>query len=352
MKKILVTGGAGFIGSTLVKILIRERGFSVVNLDKLTYAACRDSLSDVAGNAHYALAQMDIADGTAARELLRREQPDAIIHLAAESHVDRSIEGPAEFIHTNIVGTFSLLEAARTYWKDLPENRKATFRFLHISTDEVFGSLGPDGAFSENSIYDPHSPYSASKASSDHLVRAWYHTYGLPVMITNCTNNYGPCQFPEKLIPLVILNALAGRPLPVYGKGANVRDWLYVEDHAHAILRVLEAGLPGETYCIGGESERSNIEVVSSICHLMDELAPKKEPHESLITYVQDRPGHDARYAMDISKIRRELSWQPQLKFEAGLRLTVQWYLNNRAWWERIQSGVYRGERLGLGAKT
>ncbi len=312
--------------------------------------AISNSLAPVSNDPRYGFVRADIADAPRMRELFESYRPDAVMHLAAESHVDRSIDGPGEFIQTNVVGTFTLLQAALGYWRGLPEPDGRAFRFHHISTDEVFGSLGADGLFCETTAYDPRSPYSASKASSDHLVRAWHHTYGLPVVVTNCSNNYGPYHFPEKLIPLIIINALEGLKLPVYGKGANVRDWLYVEDHARALVSVVTDGAVGHTYCIGGNSERTNLDVVEAICALMDELAPNAGigPRKSLIDFVADRPGHDLRYAIDASKIGTELDWQPRETFESGLRKTVEWYLANRNWWERIRSGVYRGERLGV----
>jgi dTDP-glucose 4,6-dehydratase len=347
---ILVTGGAGFIGSAVVRKLIRATEARVVNVDKLTYAGNPDSLSEVDGDPRYRFEHVDICDAEALARVFAEHRPTAVMHLAAESHVDRSIDGPADFIQTNLVGTFTLLEAARRYWLALPQAERQAFRFLHVSTDEVFGSLGEEGFFTEQTPYSPNSPYSASKAGSDHLVRAWHHTYGLPVVTTNCSNNYGPYQFPEKLIPLMILNALVGKPLPVYGKGENVRDWLYVDDHAEALLTVLERGRIGETYAIGGHNEMKNIDVVRTLCAVVDELAPDAEvgPRERLITYVTDRPGHDLRYAIDASKIQQELGWAPKQTFETGLRETVLWYLENRQWWERVQSGAYRGERLGL----
>lgn len=346
--KVLVTGGAGFIGSALVRYLVGDLGVQVVTLDALTYAGNLASLVPVAKDPRHRFVEADIRDGGALASLLDAEQPDAVMHLAAESHVDRSIDGPAAFIDTNIVGTCTLLEAVRAYWAALPEDRQERFRFHHVSTDEVYGSLGPEGLFTETTPYQPNSPYSASKAASDHLVRAWHHTYGLPVVTSNCSNNYGPYHFPEKLIPLVILNGLEGKPLPIYGSGENVRDWLFVEDHARALWTVLRKGKLGDTYNIGGEAERTNIEVVRAICDLLDEFAPTKEPHHELITFVADRPGHDARYAMDIGKISSELGWQPRETFESGLRKTVRWYLDNRAWWEDIRSGRYQGQRLGL----
>ena len=345
-----MTGGAGFIGSAVVRRLIRDTSHQVLVVDKLTYAGNLDSLAPVAGSDRYGFEQADIADAGRMRAILSRFQPDVIMHLAAESHVDRSIDGPGAFVQTNVVGTFTLLQAALAYWRGLTGERRDAFRFHHISTDEVFGTLGPDGFFHEEYPYQPNSPYSASKAASDHFVRAWHHTYGLPTLVTNCSNNYGPYHYPEKLIPLVILNALEGKPLPVYGRGENVRDWLYVEDHAEALLRVAEAGRVGENYNIGGWNERSNIDVVRAICALMDEMAPNGAigPREGLITYVTDRPGHDLRYAIDAGKIERELGWRPAETFETGLRKTVAWYLDNQAWWQRVRSGVYRGERLGV----
>ena len=350
--KIVVTGGAGFIGSAVVRHLIAETDWRVINLDKLTYAGNLDSVADVSGNPRYQLSRMDILDGPGVRNLLLREQPDAIMHLAAESHVDRSIDGPAAFIDTNIVGTYRLLENACAYWRTLDAERRSRFRFHHISTDEVYGSLGNDRKFHEASPYRPNSPYSASKAASDHLARAWFHTYELPVVITNCSNNYGPYQFPEKLIPLTIVRALQGKSLPVYGKGENVRDWLYVEDHARALIAVLERGRVGETYNIGGNAERRNIDVVKGICAHLDQLrpAPARSPYEGLIEFVADRPGHDLRYAIDAGKIETELGWAPRESFESGLRKTVLWYLQNHGWCERVLSGAYRGERLGLGS--
>ena len=350
--RILVTGGAGFIGSALIRHLIQDTAHSVLNLDKLTYAGNLESLAEVETSDRYRFLQADIADRERVSEALLEFQPDAIMHLAAESHVDRSIDGPAEFIQTNIVGTYQLLEAARAYWQTLPVERREAFRFHHISTDEVYGDLhGVDDLFTETTPYAPSSPYSASKASSDHLVRAWQRTYGLPVLITNCSNNYGPYHFPEKLIPLVILNALDGKPLPVYGNGTQVRDWLFVEDHARALFKVVSEGKVGETYNIGGHNEQKNIDVVRGICALLEELAPQKpagiERFEDLITFVKDRPGHDLRYAIDASKIERELGWVPQETFETGLRKTVQWYLNNLEWCRRVQDGSYQRERLG-----
>lgn len=350
--RILVTGGAGFIGSALIRHLIETTAHEVLNLDKLTYAGNLESLSSIATNTRYEFVQADIADRAKVDAVLERFAPHAIMHLAAESHVDRSIDGPAAFIETNIVGTYSLLEAARAYWAKLPAAEREAFRFHHVSTDEVYGDLhGVDDLFTETTPYAPSSPYSASKAASDHLVRAWHRTYGLPVLLSNCSNNYGPFQFPEKLIPLTILNALAGKPLPVYGNGLQVRDWLFVEDHAHALLQVLCAGQVGETYNIGGHNEQKNIDVVRSICALLEELAPDHPAgvnhYADLISFVQDRPGHDQRYAIDASKIQRELGWTPAETFQSGLRKTVQWYLDNSEWCQHVQDGSYQGQRLG-----
>lgn len=349
-KRYLVTGGAGFIGSAVVRKLIASTPHEVLVVDKLTYAGNLDSLQSVAGSDRYRFMRADIVDAERMKTVINEYQPDVIMHLAAESHVDRSIDGPGEFVQTNVVGTFTLLQAALAYWSRLDAARRDTFRFHHISTDEVFGSLGQEGFFHEEYPYQPNSPYSASKAASDHFVRAWHHTYGLPTLITNCSNNYGPYHFPEKLIPLMILNALEGKPLPVYGKGENVRDWLYVEDHADALILVAEKGRVGENYNIGGWNERTNIDVVRSICQLVDEMVPSNAigSREKLISYVIDRPGHDLRYAIDASKIERELGWRPSETFETGLRKTVSWYLDNQAWWERVRSGVYQGERLGV----
>jgi dTDP-glucose 4,6-dehydratase len=350
-RRLLVTGGAGFIGSAVVRHIIRDTPHHVLVLDKLTYAGNLDSLAPVSNDPRYAFVQADIADHAKVREAFESFAPDAVMHLAAESHVDRSIDGPGEFIQTNVVGTFALLQEALRYWRTLPGDRAQAFRFHHISTDEVFGSLDHDSPmFCETTAYDPRSPYSASKAASDHLVRAWHHTYGLPAIVTNCSNNYGPYHFPEKLVPLMILNALHGLKLPVYGKGENVRDWLYVEDHARALLACVLDGTVGQTYCIGGRNEKTNLEVVETICALMDELAPDARigPRRSLIDFVADRPGHDLRYAIDARKISADLGWEPHETFETGLRKTVEWYLANRSWWERIRSGVYRGERLGV----
>ncbi|MBG6242705.1 MAG: dTDP-glucose 4,6-dehydratase [Candidatus Symbiopectobacterium sp. Dall1.0] len=355
MKRILVTGGAGFIGSALVRYLVTETQDSVVVVDKLTYAGNLASLVPVAASDRFAFKQVDICDRPALDRVFATYQPDLVMHLAAESHVDRSIDGPAAFIETNIVGTYQMLEAARHYWNALDGEKKAAFRFHHISTDEVFGDLhGTDDLFTETTPYAPSSPYSASKASSDHLVRAWMRTYGLPTIITNCSNNYGPYHFPEKLIPLMILNAVSGKPLPVYGNGAQIRDWLFVEDHARALYRVVTAGEIGETYNIGGYNERKNLDVVHTLCDLLEELAPQKPAgvthYRDLITYVTDRPGHDMRYAIDASKMARELGWKPQETFETGMRKTVLWYLNNETWWRSVQDGSYTGERLGLDA--
>jgi dTDP-glucose 4,6-dehydratase len=332
----------------MVRQLVGRATDRIVNVDKLTYAGNLDSLVGVAESPHYAFEQVDICDEAAVRRLFEQYRPQAVVHLAAESHVDRSIDGPGAFVQTNVVGTFVLLHEARRYWAALDAADQAAFRFLHVSTDEVFGSLGPTGFFSEETAYSPRSPYSASKAASDHLVRAWHHTYGLPVLLTNCSNNYGPFQFPEKLVPLTILNALAGKPLPVYGRGENVRDWLFVDDHAEALITVLERGRVGETYAIGGHNERQNLDVVHEICDAVDELVPADRPRRELVRFVTDRPGHDLRYAIDASKIERELGWRPRETFESGLRRTVQWYLENEWWWSRVQSGGYRGERLGL----
>ncbi|WP_211296641.1 dTDP-glucose 4,6-dehydratase [Neisseria iguanae] len=350
--KILVTGGAGFIGSAVVRHIINNTQDAVVNVDKLTYAGNLESLESVADHPHYAFAQVDICDRAALDCVFAEHQPDAVMHLAAESHVDRSIDSPAAFIETNIAGTYTLLETARAYWNDMPSEKKATFRFHHISTDEVYGDLhGTDDLFAETTPYAPSNPYSASKAASDHLVRAWQHTYGLPTIVTNCSNNYGPYHFPEKLIPLMILNALDGKPLPVYGDGMQIRDWLFVEDHARALYQVLTEGTIGETYNIGGHNEQANIEVVRTICALLEELVPNKPQgvahYEDLITYVKDRPGHDVRYAIDAAKIGRELGWHPQETFESGIRKTVEWYLNNKTWWSRVLDGSYNRERLG-----
>lgn len=345
--RVLVTGGAGFIGSALVRYLVLEKNYQVLTLDKLTYAGTLASLKHVMDKPSHRFLQLDIVDRKSVDEALTTFQPDRVMHLAAESHVDRSISGAAEFIGTNVVGTFSLLEAARQYWMALPAARRERFRFLHVSTDEVYGSLGETGLFSEATPYDPSSPYSASKAASDHLVKAWHRTYGLPVVITNCSNNYGPYHFPEKLIPLTILNALEGKPLPVYGKGANIRDWLYVEDHVRALDLIAERGRPGETYNVGGRNERRNIDVVQAICRQLDLLRPGPRPYERLITFVEDRPGHDARYAIDAGKLERELGWRAQETFDSGLEKTIRWYLENQWWWQPLRDR-YQGERLGL----
>ncbi len=347
--KVLVTGGAGFIGSAVIRLLVGEIGCAVVNVDKLTYAANLSSLKPIDNSPRYAFEHLDICDREAVNAVLRRHQPDVIMHLAAESHVDRSIDGPGDFIQTNVVGTYTMLEAARGYWQGLSEDRKAAFRFHHISTDEVFGSLGPEGAFTEETRYDPRSPYSASKASSDHLVRAWHETYGLPVVLSNCSNNYGPYHFPEKLIPLMIIKCLKDEALPVYGKGENVRDWLFVDDHARALWAIVSQGQAGESYNVGGNEEIANIDVVRQVCALLDEMAPRADGkrHDERITYVQDRPGHDFRYAIDASKISRDLGWQPRETFATGLRRTVAWYLENRDWWQPILDGRYTGQRLG-----
>ena len=350
--KILVTGGAGFIGSAVVRHIINDTQDSVVNVDKLTYAGNLESLESVCDNPRYFFEQVDICDKTQLERVFNQHQPDAVMHLAAESHVDRSIDGPAAFIETNIVGTYTLLEVARAYWNNLSAEKKQAFRFHHISTDEVYGDLeGTDDLFTETTPYAPSSPYSASKASSDHLVRAWLRTYGLPTIVTNCSNNYGPFHFPEKLIPLMILNALEGKKLPVYGNGMQIRDWLFVEDHARALYKVVTEGVVGETYNIGGHNEKANIEVVRTICSLLEELVPNKPAgvakYEDLITYVTDRPGHDVRYAIDAAKIGKELGWVPQETFESGIRKTVEWYLNNKKWWSRVLDGSYNFERLG-----
>jgi len=366
--KLLVTGGAGFIGSAVIRHIIQNTSDAVVNLDKLTYAGNLESLTEVSESSRYAFEQVDICNRAEVDRVLAQHQPDAVMHLAAESHVDRSIDGPADFIETNIVGTYTLLEATRQYWQATDADRKAQFRFHHISTDEVYGDLphpsdfpsilAGEGArergeslplFTEETAYAPSSPYSASKASSDHLVRAWMRTYGLPVLITNCSNNYGPYHFPEKLIPLVILNALEGKPLPVYGKGDQIRDWLNVKDHARALYKVVTEGTPGETYNIGGHNEKQNIEVVHAICDILQELRPQQSSYRDLITNVKDRPGHDMRYAIDASKIQKELGWSPEETFETGIRKTVQWYLNNLDWCQRVQDGSYQRERLGVG---
>ncbi len=349
--KLLITGGAGFIGSAVVRSGLRS-GSGAVNLDKLAYSANLDNLREVLPNPHYLFVHADICDAPLLERVFSAERPDAVIHLAAKSHVDRSIDVPGEFIQTNIVGTYTLLQSAMSYWMGLKADARERFRFIHVSTDEVFGSLPETGRFSEVSTYAPNSPYSASKASSDLLVRAWHQTFGLPTIISNCSNNYGPYQFPEKLIPVVILAALEGRPIPVYGRGNNVRDWLFVEDHATALLKILESGVPGETYNVGGSNECSNIDLVRLLCRLMDELLPQSphRPHENLIEFVTDRPGHDLRYAINSSKIERELGWRPSVGFEEGLRRTLIWYLENRWWWEAIKSRGFTAQRLGLGA--
>ena len=346
--RILVTGGAGFIGSALVRYLVKKAGAEVLNVDKLTYAGNLASLKEIEGVANYQFLQADICDLQKMSEAMTSFKPDRIMHLAAESHVDRSISGAADFVQTNVMGTFSLLEAARHYWNDLSSARKEAFRFLHVSTDEVYGSLGDEGLFEEVTPYDPSSPYSASKAASDHLAIAWHRTYGLPVVVSNCSNNYGPYHFPEKLIPLIILNAMDRKPLPVYGEGTNIRDWLYVEDHARALDLIASRGRLGEKYNVGGRNERRNIDVVKRVCSLMDELRPKATPHADLITYVTDRPGHDARYAIDATKLETELGWKAQENFDSGIERTVRWYLDNEWWWQPLRQGVYTGERLGV----
>jgi dTDP-glucose 4,6-dehydratase len=349
LSRILVTGGAGFIGSALVRSLVEGGRYEVLNFDKVTYAGNLASLKTVEHHANYRFVRGDICDAGAVRRALRDFAPDVITHLAAESHVDRSIDGPGAFVQTNVVGTFVMLSEALDYWRSMPEPRKSSFRFHHISTDEVFGSLGPTGAFDETTAYDPRSPYSASKAASDHLVRAWGHTYGLPVLVTNCSNNYGPYHFPEKLIPLIIIKALAGEPLPIYGAGDNVRDWLYVEDHVRALTTVFETGTPGETYLIGGRSERTNLQVVETICARLDILRPRPDggSYADQITFVTDRPGHDHRYAIDPSRLEADLGWRPTVSFETGIEATVRWYLDNEAWWRPILAGTYAGQRLG-----
>ncbi|AUW03268.1 dTDP-glucose 4,6-dehydratase [Vibrio campbellii] len=352
--KILITGGAGFIGSAVIRHIISDTQDTVINLDKLTYAGNLESLAEVSDSERYHFEHVDICQRDELDRVFAKYQPDLVMHLAAESHVDRSIDGPAAFIETNVMGTYHLLESARQYWSTLDETRKAAFRFHHISTDEVYGDLeGTDDLFTETTSYAPSSPYSASKASSDHLVRAWQRTYGFPTMVTNCSNNYGPYHFPEKLIPLMILNALDGKPLPVYGDGMQIRDWLFVEDHARALYKVVTEGEIGETYNIGGHNEKANIEVVKTICSLLEEFRPNKpagvESYESLITYVKDRPGHDVRYAIDATKIAQELNWTPEETFESGIRKTVEWYLNNQQWWQRVLDGSYSLERLGAG---
>jgi dTDP-glucose 4,6-dehydratase len=348
--RVLITGGAGFIGSALIRYLMAETDVDIINLDKLTYAASPAALDAVQGSSRYRFEQADISDAAAVKTILYRHQPDIVMNLAAETHVDRSIEGPAEFIQTNLVGTFTLLSETLSYWRTLSEVRRSQFRFHHISTDEVYGSLGPTGLFTETTPYQPNSPYSASKAGSDHLVRAWHHTYGLPTVTSNCSNNYGPYQFPEKLIPLMTINGLLGRPLPVYGKGENVRDWLHVDDHVRALWLIVTRGKPGETYNVGGNSEVQNLQIVQSICDLLDTLQPLTGggSRRSLITFVSDRPGHDLRYAIDMSKLQRELGWAPRETFDSGLSQTVSWYIANRDWWQEIHAAKYDGRRLGL----
>ncbi|TBW32957.1 dTDP-glucose 4,6-dehydratase [Siculibacillus lacustris] len=346
--RIIVTGGAGFIGSAVVRHLVLEVGAEVLTLDKLTYAGNLANLAPVEGKPNHRFVQADICDAAAVAEVFSSFRPTRVYHLAAESHVDRSITGAADFITTNVIGTFTLLEAARHFWNGLPADEKRDFRFLHVSTDEVYGSLGAEGLFTETTPYDPSSPYSASKAASDHLAIAWGRTYGLPTVVSNCSNNYGPYHFPEKLIPLVILNALHGKPLPVYGDGSNIRDWLYVEDHAKALHLIASRGRVGETYNVGGRNERRNIDVVTTICAILDRLAPKSHPHGDLITYVTDRPGHDARYAIDATKLETELGWKAEETFETGIEKTVRWYLDNEAWWRPLRDKIYAGERLGV----
>jgi dTDP-glucose 4,6-dehydratase len=346
--RVVVTGGAGFIGSAVCRRLAGELGWDVLNIDKLTYAASPESVASLAGRANYRFLRADVSDAGAMSAAFAEFRPEAVIHLAAESHVDRSITGSAPFIQTNIVGTHVMLEAARKYWSGLPGEKQAAFRFLHVSTDEVYGALGPTGAFNEETPYDPRSPYAASKAAGDHLVSAWHETYGLPTIITNCSNNYGQWHFPEKLIPLVILNALEGKSLPVYGDGRQVRDWLFVEDHVDALVLALQQGRPGQTYNVGGRSERTNLDVVQNICDLLDRLKPADRPRRELIRFVEDRPGHDRRYAIDCSKVERELGWTRRETFESGLEKTVHWYLDNEAWWRPIREKVYDGRRLGL----
>ncbi|MDA3923169.1 MAG: dTDP-glucose 4,6-dehydratase [Kiritimatiellae bacterium] len=354
MNRVLVTGGAGFIGSALVRYLVKSGGVQVLCFDKLTYAGNLESLKDVENSCNYRFVKADICDALKVKSVINEFKPDSIMHFAAESHVDRSIDGPSTFVQTNVVGTATLLECATEYWRKLPDSLSSKFRFLHISTDEVYGSLGAEGLFCENTAYDPRSPYSASKASSDHLVMAWHHTYGLPVLLTNCSNNYGPFHFPEKLIPLVILNALDGKSLPVYGKGDNVRDWLYVDDHAKALTLVLEKGLSGQKYNVGGSNERTNLQVVETICDALDNLCVKRlqelklKSFRELIVFVSDRPGHDKRYAIDASKLKKDLGWLPEENFDTGIIKTVQWYLDNEWWWQPIRSQKYSGDRLGI----
>jgi dTDP-glucose 4,6-dehydratase len=346
--RVIITGGAGFIGSAVCRHMIGTVGAHVLNIDKMTYAGNLDSLKSVSTHANYSFLKADICDRAAMESAFRDFQPDAVLHLAAESHVDRSITGAGDFVTTNIVGTYTMLESARAYWMSLAGKARDAFRFVHVSTDEVYGSLGPEGLFSETTAYDPSSPYSASKASADHLASAWQRTYGLPVIISNCSNNYGPFHFPEKLIPLVILNALHGKPLPVYGDGMNIRDWLYVDDHAKALHMIMSRGIPGEKYNIGGRNERTNIDVVRRICDILDRMAPKDKPHADLITYVKDRPGHDHRYAIDASRLENELGWRADETFDTGIEKTVAWYLANEWWWRPLREKVYSGERLGL----
>jgi dTDP-glucose 4,6-dehydratase len=350
--RIIITGGAGFIGSALIRQLVSETDYQVLNIDKLTYAGNLESLPNISDNLNYQFLQADICNSEAMNNAFEQFKPDAVMHLAAESHVDRSIDGPGEFIQTNVVGTYTLLEASRKYWLTLSDEAKEAFRFHHISTDEVYGTLGETGFFTEETPYQPNSPYSASKAGSDHLVRAWLHTYGMPTLITNCSNNYGPYQFPEKLIPLMINNALEGKPLPIYGKGDNIRDWLFVDDHARALRTVLETGVVGEVYNIGGFNEHTNLDVVHTLCEILDELLPESAhvPHKNLIEFVTDRPGHDQRYAIDATKIEKELGWTPDETFKTGIRKTVEWYLNNRQWCENVLDGSYQKQRLGLEA--
>ncbi len=350
MKRIIVTGGAGFIGSAVVRHLVHDLGASVTVIDKMTYAANRQNIAQVERSGLCTLRVEDICDAARMNGIFEEVRPDHVLHLAAESHVDRSISGPRDFIETNVVGTYTLLEAARGYWSKLPAVQRDAFRFLHVSTDEVYGSLGADGLFHEETPYDPSSPYSASKAASDHLAKAWYRTYGLPVVVSNCSNNYGPYHFPEKLIPLVTLNALEGKPLPVYGKGDNIRDWLYVEDHARALALIAAKGRLGETYNVGGRNERTNLQVVEAICDTLDRLEPADRSRRELITFVADRPGHDHRYAIDATKLEDELGWRAQENFESGLEKTVRWYLANESWWRPLRKSVYSGERLGLPA--
>ncbi len=349
--RVIVTGGAGFIGSAVVRHLVLEKNYDVLNIDKLTYAGTLGSVRSVEKSASYRLLKADITDHATIRSAFEEFKPDRVMHLAAESHVDRSITGPREFIDTNVVGTFNLLECARQYWTSLPEPRKANFRFLHVSTDEVYGSLGDQGLFSEETSYDPSSPYSASKAASDHLAKAWARTYGLPVVVSNCSNNYGPFHFPEKLIPLIILNALEGKPLPIYGEGKNIRDWLFVEDHARALNLIAERGKIGETYNVGGRNERTNIEVVTRICAVLNDMRPESDDHARLITFVADRPGHDARYAIDATKLERDLGWKAIETFDSGIEKTVHWYLANEWWWRPLRDG-YDGHRLGILQRT